>query len=80
MKLIEEGSIVKLSDNREYVAFSVVNVEGRSLVYFMSATQPIEMVFAEQSIVDDNLNIRILKDQAEKEAALKLFVKLNIKE
>ena len=80
MKLIEEGNIVKLSDGRDYLAFSVINDDSRSFIYFMSVTQPVEIFFAEQSISDGNLNVRILRDKLEKEAALELFTRSNLKQ
>lgn len=75
MEKLEQGDIITLDDNKEYIAFAVATApDSRSFVYLMTTAQPVEICFAEQtSTADGKIDLRIVGDQNEKIAVLNLF-------
>lgn len=70
---LEQGDIITLSDNKEYIVFATTSSNGKNYVYLMTTKEPIEICFAEQTIINNQLDLRILSNQDEKIAALNLF-------
>ena len=73
MDKITTNEIVTLDDNKEYYCFQALADGDKEYIYLVSTSQPVEVRFAEQRIVDGALSVRILDDQAEKIHALELF-------
>lgn len=67
------GELITLSDNKEYICFDTVTYNGIDYVYLMSNFKPLEIKFGVQMILNDQINIKIINDQKEKQMVLKLF-------
>lgn len=68
---IEKGEIITLTDNREYACLSVITSEdGKKFLYLMATSEPIDFCFAEETLVDDKVKMRIVGSRDEK---IKLF-------
>ena len=68
---IEKGEIVTLTNNKEYVCLSIINSEdNKKYLYLVSTSKPLNFCFAEETIIDDNIQMRIVGGKDEK---LKLF-------
>lgn len=74
---IEIGEVITLSNNKEYICFSTARSEGKDYLYLMSNFKPLEIKFAEQFIVEDKVNVRIINESEEKQKVLALFQKNN---
>ena len=76
--MIQEGEAVTLSNGREYICFSTAEENGKDYVYLMTWEKPIEVRFAEQTMLDNNqLDVRMVQDRDEKAHLLRLFQQLN---
>lgn len=71
--LINQGESVTLSNGKEYFAFSTLEQGEKTYVFLMTTTQPVEVCFAEQKLIDGQPNVRIIEDRDEKIAVLQLF-------
>ena len=76
---IENGEVITLSNGKEYICFSALNDNGKDYVYLMSNFKPLEIKFAEQTIVDGQIEIRVINDPEEKQKVLTLFQKMLLK-
>lgn len=72
------GELITLSNNKEYICFGTASDNGIDYVYLMSNFKPLEIRFGAQTIVDGQIQIRIINNQAEKEKVLGLFQQNNI--
>jgi len=70
---IQSGEIIKLSNNKEYICCGTVADNGIDYVYLMSNFKPLEIKFARQAIVNDEIEITVIGSKEEKEKVLKLF-------
>lgn len=70
---IERGEIITLSNNKEYICCATVSDDGIDYVYLMSNFKPVEVKFAKQNFIDDNIELTIINNQEEKQKVLKLF-------
>lgn len=75
---IEVGELITLSNNKEYVCFGTASDNGIDYVYLMSNFKPLEIKFGEQTIVDGQIQVRIINNQEEKEKVLTLFEQNNV--
>ena len=74
MKL-ETGEIITLDNNKEYICCSTFSDAGIDYVFLMSNFKPLEIRFAKQRLVDDEVEITIIADENEKQRVLELFSK-----
>ncbi len=81
---VEKGEIITLSDNREYICLGVIVAEdNKRYLYLMTMSEPIEFCFAEENIVDDAIQMRIVGSKDEKHKLfdlLKMQLQNNSKE
>lgn len=70
---IENGEVITLSNNKEYICFSTIQDNGIDYVYLMSNFKPLEIRFGIQKIVDNEIQIQIINNLEEKQRILKLF-------
>lgn len=70
---IEQGEIITLDNNKEYICFSTLSEEGQDYVYLMSNFKPLEIRFATQKVVDGEVQVTIINNKSEKQKALSLF-------
>lgn len=67
------GELITLSNNKEYVCFDTLTYNGADYVYLMSNFKPLEIKFGVQILQDNQINIRIINNQEEKQKVLSLF-------
>lgn len=79
-KFIETGETISLSDGKDYLVFSTLDEFGKKYIFLLTTTKPIEIRFAEQTIVNEKLDIRIIENQKEKLKVLELFQKAHKKD
>lgn len=72
MKIVE-GEIITLSNNKEYICLKTLTKDDVDYMYLMSNFKPLEVKFAKQNIVNGEVEITIINNQAEKEQLLYLF-------
>lgn len=81
---IKKGEIITLSDNREYMCLGTIIAEdNRKYLYLMTTSEPIEFCFAEENIIDDDIQMRIVGGKDEKRKLfdlLKMQLQNNSKE
>ena len=71
---IEKGEIITLSDNREYVCLSIIVAEdNKKYLYLVTTSEPIKFCFAEETIADNTIKMRVVGSKDEKQ---KLFALL----
>lgn len=70
---IEEGEIITLSNNKEYICVSALNDSGTDYVYLMSNFKPLEVKFAKQKEENGEIQITIINNSEEKQKVLSLF-------
>ena len=71
---IKKGEIITLSDNREYMCLGTIIAEdNRKYLYLMTTSEPIEFCFAEENIIDDDIQMRIVGGKDEKRKLFRNF-------
>ena len=73
METYENGTIIKFSDGRHYGVVSCVRKDDKKYVCLATISDPLEVLFAE--VADGEL--RVIKEQEEKESILSLFAETN---
>ena len=70
---INEGEIIQLDNNKEYICFSKISVQNDYYVYLISNFKPLEVKFAKEISDGDSVSLEIINDQNQKKKLLKLF-------
>lgn len=70
---INEGEIIQLDNNKEYICFSTISVQNDYYVYLISNFKPLEVKFAKEISDGDSVSLEIINDQNQKKKLLKLF-------
>lgn len=70
---VQVGEVVLLDDNKEYICFAKKKWNGATYDYLVSNFKPLEVFFAKESFVDNEIELDIVTDATEKETLLKLF-------
>ena len=71
---IEEGQIIALDDNKEYLVLKKVDSNNTTYVYLVTTQQPIEVQFMKESVSDDSVTLLPL-DNSELADIIPLFDK-----
>ena len=53
--MLENGEIVNLSNNKEYVVVNTIKLHNTTYVFLVSNFKPVDIVIATEKIVDDNI-------------------------
>lgn len=72
MKL-EEGQIITLEDNRDYIIMKKTFYNNDFYLYLMAATKPIEVSFVKQENGNDVIILNPISDKKELEMVMNLF-------
>lgn len=72
MKL-EVGELITLDDDKEYICLSRITYEDKDYVYLMSNFKPLEVRFALENIVGEDVELTIVGDPELKKVLLELF-------
>lgn len=70
---INEGEIIQLDNNKEYICFSTIFDQNDYYVYLISNFKPLEVKFAKEISDGDSVSLEIINDQNQKKKLLKLF-------
>lgn len=70
---INEGEIIQLDNNKEYICFSTISDQNDYYVYLISNFKPLEVKFAKEISDGDSISLEIVNDQNQKKKLLKLF-------
>lgn len=73
MEKLKFGETAVLENGKEYVVFGTVEENDKEYVYLVTTSKPLEVRFATQQIIDDELILKIVEDQEEKEHLLEIF-------
>lgn len=73
MDYFKEGSVIKLSNEKDYIVFATIKEQENQYSYVMTTTEPLEILFVKQYIENDSLKFAIVNDPNEKQHALELF-------
>lgn len=77
MKL-EAGEIVTLDNGKEYICFAGLENQGIDYIYLMSNFKPLEIRFAIQRIVNNEVELEIINDPTQKQRVWELFEKKSL--
>lgn len=72
MKL-ENGEVITLEDEKEYIVFNSILKEGVNYVFLISNFKPVEICFAKEIIDGENISLEIINDQKQKKELMKYF-------
>lgn len=72
MKL-EDGQIITLEDNKDYIVVKKMTCEDLNYVYLMTASKPIEVVIAKEELVNNEIILNPITDENELSLAISLF-------
>lgn len=70
---VQVGEVVLLDDNKEYICFAKKEWNGDTYDYLVSNFKPLEVFFAKESFIENEIELDIVTDATEKETLLKLF-------
>lgn len=73
MEKIKFGETVVLSNDKEYVCFGELFDNEIDYVYLISNSTPVEVLFARQENINDDVKLTIVSDKDEKNRVLELF-------
>lgn len=74
--MVTPGNSITLEDGQEYLCIDYAELDGKQYLFLATTTEPIELRFAEQSVIDGAEQIRIVGDHDEK---LKLLANFQAK-
>lgn len=73
MEKLEFGETAVLENGKEFICFKTLTEDGVDYVYLVSNYKPLEVRFAKQVILNGELLLEIVEDQALKEHLLEAF-------
>ena len=59
---IEEGQLVTLDDNKEYMVLKALEYNNTRYIYLMTSSKPIEVSFVKEEIIDNDLTLVPISD------------------
>lgn len=71
--MLEEGKIVKLSDDKEYIIINRVNLHNINYLFLITNSKPIEMVIVTEKNIDGEVVLEEIKDNDELDYVLSQF-------
>ena len=71
--MLENGEIVKLNDNKEYIVVNTLNLHNIRYVFLISNSKPLEIVIATEKIKDEDIVLEEIKDNSELDYILSQF-------
>lgn len=60
---IEEGQLVTLDDNKEYMVLKILEHANIRYVYLMTSSKPIEVLFMKEEIINNDLTLIPVTDK-----------------
>lgn len=71
--MLENGEIVKLNDNKEYIVVNTLNLHNVRYVFLISNSKPLRIVIATEKIKGEDIILEEVKDNAELDYILSQF-------
>lgn len=71
--MIEQGQIVLLEDNKEYICVQNIIKDNENFLYLVSNFKPLEVRFAKQIQNSNDFSLEIINNKDQKIELLKLF-------
>ena len=59
---IEEGHIITLEDNKDYMVLKKITYNNINYVYLMTATKPVEVSFMKEELINNELSLIPIDD------------------
>lgn len=70
---IKEGEILTLENNKEYICLAVKDYKAANYLLLLSNFKPVEIRFAKEIIVDNQVELEIINKQEEKLELMQIF-------
>ncbi|MBQ7104442.1 MAG: hypothetical protein IJN90_01150 [Bacilli bacterium] len=70
---ITEGEILTLDNNKEFICLAVKNYKEYNYLLLLSNYKPVEIRFAKEIIIGNNIDLEIINKQEEKLELMELF-------
>lgn len=70
----EEGDIIKLQDDKEYVILGTVPVNKETYLYLITTNEPLEMELVKLTKINDKESVTNVTDIEEKKYVTSLFI------
>ena len=71
--MIEQGELITLDNQKEYICFQVMKADGETYLYLLSNFKPLEIRFVRVISLGDSMELEIINDQKQKQKLLTLF-------
>lgn len=71
--MLEEGKIVKLGDDKEYIIINRVNLHNINYLFLITNSKPIEMLIVTEKNIDGEVVLEEIKDNDELDYVLSQF-------
>lgn len=71
--MVQEGQILKLSDNKEYIVINKMSLHNINYLYLVTTSKPLEIVIATEKNIDGNIVLEEIKDNSELDYVLSKF-------
>lgn len=71
--MLEIGEIVKLSNDKEYIVVNTMNLHNIRYVFLISNFKPLDIVIGTEKIIDEDIVVEEVKDNAELDYVLSQF-------
>lgn len=75
MKPLEVGEVIELDGDKEYIVLQAQNIDGIDYLYLVSNFKPLDVKFAKQEIINNEVQVTFVGDQEEKIKVLEHFSK-----
>lgn len=75
--MLDLGEIVTLDNNKEFMCFERVQLDGKDFLYLIAADDSGEICFAEQAMIDGEPQIRTIGNKEDKNRLTALFQELH---
>lgn len=72
MKL-EDGQIITLEDNKDYIVIKRTTCDDLNYVYLMTAEKPVEIVIVKEETINNEIILTPITDQNELNLVISLF-------
>lgn len=72
--MLEQGQIIKLNDNKEYIVVNKMTLHSISYVYLITTTKPLEILVATEKVVNGKISLEEVKDNNELDYVLSKLV------
>lgn len=73
MEKLEIGEVAQLENGKEFICCGVINDNDEEYLIMMSNFKPIEIKFAKQDIVNEQLQLTIIENSEQKQKLFEIY-------